>query len=90
MSIYSPAWLVDAACRRADPEIFFAETNGKFSSPRTKAALKVCSECPVRLKCLAWALETGDGFAVLGGMTPVQRTRYRRELAYSNSIRRMT
>jgi WhiB family transcriptional regulator, redox-sensing transcriptional regulator len=89
VSIYSPAWLQDAACIGADPEIFFAEVNGKFSTPRTKQAIKLCQECPVRLKCLAWALETGDGFAVLGGMTPLQRTKYRRELAYSNTIRRM-
>jgi WhiB family redox-sensing transcriptional regulator len=89
VSIYSPAWLVDAACIGVDPEIFFAETNGKFSTPRTKQAIKVCEDCPVRKKCLAWALETGDGFAVLGGMTPMQRARHRRELAYSNTIRRM-
>jgi WhiB family transcriptional regulator, redox-sensing transcriptional regulator len=88
-SIYAPPWLGDAACIGEDPDLFFGTDAGKFSGPKTKQAIAICKDCPVIKKCLSWALQTGDGFAVLGGMTPQQRTRYRRELEYTNSIRRM-
>lgn len=87
-SLYGPSWLVDAACVGEDPNMFFADQGKIFSGPKTKSAIKVCKSCPVMRKCLAWALETGDGFAVLGGMTPQQRQRYRRDLQ-ANSVRRM-
>jgi WhiB family transcriptional regulator, redox-sensing transcriptional regulator len=86
--LYSPTWLPDAACVGLDSDMFFASENGKYTSPKTKDALKVCRDCPVVRKCLEWALETGDGFAVLGGMTPNQRQRYRRELEYTKIVRK--
>jgi WhiB family redox-sensing transcriptional regulator len=88
VNLYAPPWLAEAACVGEDPNLFFADQGKVFSGARTKAAIRVCQSCPVVRKCLAWALETGDGFAVLGGMTPQQRTRYRRELRES-SVRRM-
>ena len=87
MSLFTPPWLPDARCAGENPDMFFGE-HGKFSSAKTKEAIKICRECPVVKKCLSWALETGDSHAVLGGMTPSQRTRYRRELDY-NAVRKV-
>jgi WhiB family transcriptional regulator, redox-sensing transcriptional regulator len=80
-------WMAEAHCRYADPEIFYA-VNGKFNTPEIKNAIRICRECPVIKECLNWALKTGDGYGVLGGMTPAQRTRYHREMEYLKSLRR--
>lgn len=69
-------WRDSAACRSADPELFFATDTGRFLHPRE--AIRVCRDCPVIADCLEWAIRSGDKFAILGGMTPRQRTDYRR------------
>lgn len=38
----------------------------------------VCARCPVRLECLAWALEGSDQFAILGGTTEAERRKMRK------------
>lgn len=81
-------WMAEANCRFSDPEMFFAE-NGKFNNPNTKVAIRICRDCPVIRDCLNWAINTGDSFGILGGMTPQQRTRYHREMQYAKSLRRM-
>lgn len=81
-------WMENAGCRNADPDLFYPE-HGKFQNPEVKTAIRICRTCPVINECLNWALKTGDSFGVLGGMTPQQRTRYRREMEYNRSIRKM-
>lgn len=81
-------WMEQAKCRDADPDLFYPE-NGKFQNPEVKTAIRICRTCPVIHDCLIWALKTGDSHGVLGGMTPQQRTRYRREMEYNRTIRRM-
>ena len=83
-------WMENAKCRDRDidPELFYPE-NGKFSTPGVKTAIRICRDCPVIRDCLNWALVTGDSFGVLGGMTPQQRTKYRRDRDYERTIRRM-
>lgn len=69
-------WMVDAACRNADPGWFFpseGERPSKDSIRRTLNAKVVCHGCPVRLFCLEYAYRTGDKWAVLGGETPAER-----------------
>lgn len=55
-------WAVYSACRDADVELFFAKTRAD-----ERAALAVCSACPVVEECLEFALETGERFGVWGG-----------------------
>jgi WhiB family transcriptional regulator, redox-sensing transcriptional regulator len=81
-------WMENAGCHDADPDLFYPE-NGKFSTPGVKTAIRICRDCPVINDCLQWALKTGDSFGVLGGMTPQQRTRYRREVEYLRTVRKM-
>src|SRR5271170_4873244 len=80
-------WMEQAKCRSADPELFYPD-HGKFSTPGVKTAIRICRVCPVIKECLSWALATGDSHGVLGGMTPQQRTRYRRELESLRRTRR--
>lgn len=67
------SWLSSAACRDVDPNLFFGDENGKFAGEKTKQAIAVCRRCDCVLLCLSWAFETGDQYAVLGGLTPGQR-----------------
>jgi WhiB family redox-sensing transcriptional regulator len=48
-------WMRDAACRGADPAIFFDEGDWRFWYP-SREALALCRSCPVRVACLDFAL----------------------------------
>jgi WhiB family redox-sensing transcriptional regulator len=67
-----------AACTTVeDPEIFFPNYSegGQFAEAMAK---KVCRGCEIRLECLEFALYTGDQWAILGGLTPAERTSIKR------------
>ncbi len=61
-------WVVFAACRDADPEIFFPG-----SKDDERAALAMCAICPVVRECCAYSLEAREAFGVWGGLTERQR-----------------
>ena len=54
-------------CRVNDPELFFAE-----SPADVEYAKSLCTNCPVRLACLAGALERREPWGVWGGEWFVQ------------------
>jgi WhiB family redox-sensing transcriptional regulator len=54
--------LADLPCRRSDPELFFAE-----SPVDVETAQALCVDCPIRLECLAGALERREPWGVWGG-----------------------
>lgn len=68
-----PRWTQRAACRGVRVEVFFPP-NGV----RPVEALAMCEGCPVRGRCLEYALEEGIAHGVYGGMTERQRYRERR------------
>ena len=53
---------VELPCRGAEPDLFFAESPADVE--RAKA---LCVGCPVRLECLAGALERREPWGVWGG-----------------------
>jgi WhiB family transcriptional regulator, redox-sensing transcriptional regulator len=61
-----------AACRSADPDLFFpmAGPRAGLTEIRAKA---VCARCPVREPCLDYAIETGQPHGVWGGTTVDER-----------------
>jgi WhiB family redox-sensing transcriptional regulator len=66
-------WWRTAACREADPELFFpvtAEGPGAGEAARAKA---VCAGCLVRRQCLQYALATHQLHGVWGGTTEDER-----------------
>jgi WhiB family redox-sensing transcriptional regulator len=66
-------WWRWAACREADPELFFpvgAYGPGQEEITRAKA---VCADCRVRRQCLQFALATGQMHGVWGGTTEDER-----------------
>ena len=56
-------WRDRAACRDADPELFFGLSP---HGPDTIAALAYCSVCPVRAECQEYA-DTSGAVGVWGG-----------------------
>jgi WhiB family transcriptional regulator, redox-sensing transcriptional regulator len=68
------------ACRGADPGLFFG-VDGEAADDRGKReadAAAVCSQCPVRAKCLGYAVDRPEGYGFWGGMGEEERRRERR------------
>jgi WhiB family transcriptional regulator, redox-sensing transcriptional regulator len=57
----------DLPCWSEDPELFFAE-----SPADVETAKAVCVDCPIRLECLAGALERREPWGVWGGELVIQ------------------
>jgi WhiB family transcriptional regulator, redox-sensing transcriptional regulator len=70
----SAGWQRAAACRSADPELFFPVAAGGRSLQQAERAKAVCRMCIVRRQCLQYAIAGGEE-GVWGGMTEEERTR---------------
>lgn len=71
-------WREDAACQIEYPESFFPLGWGSGYTRQIAEAKAICATCPVIDECLAWALDSRDGHAILGGTTPDERANMRR------------
>lgn len=76
-------WRDDAACRTADPTVFFPTARpgpgvDHDYEDRVATARSYCAVCPVIDECLEDALSRGQQDGVWGGLTEDERTRYRR------------
>ena len=71
-------WRTDAACREADPELFFPEGDSSSARSRLKTAKLICRGCPVSATCLNWALANGQEAGIWGGLTEDERRTLRR------------
>ncbi len=69
-------WAAYAACRRADPDLFFPGPEGT-----PDAAVRICRGCPVLAECRDWALGTKVRYGVWGAMTERERRRTLRKSA---------
>jgi WhiB family redox-sensing transcriptional regulator len=67
-------WMTDAACAEVDPSVFFPEPEWK-SAPM---AQRVCEDCPVRIKCLEFALVNNIDHGIFAGTSPKTRQKLRR------------
>jgi WhiB family transcriptional regulator, redox-sensing transcriptional regulator len=72
------SWRDGAACRNADPDLFFPIGKAGPALSQIDQAKRICRTCPVRRPCLAWALENGVGAGVWGGATEEERRVLRR------------
>lgn len=71
-------WRARAACRDADPDLFFpAGTTGPAAGQAAEAK-RVCAGCPVRRACLDWAMTHHEKDGVWGGLDEAERHRARR------------
>jgi len=66
-------WWQAAACRTADPDIFFPVSAHGPGQEEIAQAKAVCARCPVRRQCLRFALATRQVHGVWGGTTEEER-----------------
>jgi len=66
-------WWSRAACRSADPELFFPVSEAGPALAEIGRAKAVCAACDVRHECLAFALATRQPHGVWGGTRPHER-----------------
>src|SRR5260370_34888561 len=66
-------WRLLAACRHADPELFFPVCASGPSLDQVTQAKAICAGCPGRRQCLAFALDTRQNHGVWGGMSEHER-----------------
>jgi len=71
-------WRSRAACRSAEPELFFPVGTGGPALVQTALATAVCRRCPVMIRCRTWALTTGQTAGIWGGLSEDERRVLRR------------
>lgn len=77
-------WWSVAACKDAEPELFFPISATAASSQVVKRAKLICASCPVRAACLSYALDHRQEQGIWGGLTEEERRRIpRRRLQFS-------
>lgn len=68
----SIGWRRRAACTGEDLELFFPF--GSDGPPLTQVEAKaICARCPVREACLRYAVTTGQGYGIWGGLIEDER-----------------
>jgi WhiB family transcriptional regulator, redox-sensing transcriptional regulator len=62
-----------AACRSADPEIFFPISSTGAGEHDVTRAKGVCAGCRIREQCLEYAIESRQAYGVWGGTSEYER-----------------
>jgi|688.fasta_scaffold482616_2 WhiB family redox-sensing transcriptional regulator len=64
----------DIPCRDI-PEIFFPDDlpMGNLRKQATQMAKNLCSQCPIQVKCLMYAVASRQEFGIWGGTLPTER-----------------
>ncbi len=73
-----PAWQADGACREPHPEASWFPERGHAAGAQLAAARAVCSTCPAREPCRAYAMANPELVGVWAGTTRRERRLARR------------
>jgi WhiB family redox-sensing transcriptional regulator len=65
-------WWEQGACNGADADLFFSETKTDW-----RVARMYCAACPVRQKCLDYAIANDERYGIWGGLTRQARDQVR-------------
>jgi WhiB family redox-sensing transcriptional regulator len=68
-----PRWKRSAACREMPTALFFPAGNFYLARLDEERAKALCSSCPVRARCLTYAIEHQEPYGVWGGLNPDER-----------------
>jgi len=71
-------WRSVAACRSADPDLFFPVSSSGKALEQVAEAKAICVKCQVQRECLAFALSTRQIHGVWGGLSEQDRYLLRR------------
>lgn len=93
-AIFDPrmwGWQQQAACRGEDSALFFApnyfEKRGEKDAREARAKAS-CIQCPVRERCLEYALKIGEEHGIWGGLNEQERRQLLRRRANDRLERR--
>jgi len=67
------SWWTMAACRSADPELFFPLSSTGGAQAHVNRAKAVCARCQIRQQCLDYAIESHQKYGVWGGTSEEER-----------------
>lgn len=73
LGLVDEGWRSSAACRSADPDLFFPISSSGPSTAQVAEAKSICAGCGVRRECLAFALRTHQVHGVWGGLSEQER-----------------
>lgn len=73
------SWRDKAACRDLHPGLFYPVGTTGPAVEQTHQAKQHCAGCPVRERCLEYALATNQDHGVWGGASEEDRRRIRRQ-----------
>jgi len=76
--MFNDDWRQRAACRDEDPELFFPVSEIGPAARQADQAKAVCARCPVRERCLRYAVDNGLDHGIFGGTTETERRELRR------------
>ena len=79
------SWRIDAICKDTDPELFFPVGTTGQALLQIDRAKQVCGECPVKIECLDFAIETNQDSGIWGGTSEDERRDIRRRIAARNT-----
>lgn len=74
----SEDWREKAACRDADPDLFFPIGSTGLAVEQIHLAKEICESCSARSDCLEFALTTNQESGVWGATSEEERRRVRR------------
>ena len=74
-------WRRNAICSDTDPDLFFPVGTTGYALVQIDRAKQVCDECPVKIDCLDYALETNQDSGIWGGTSEEERRILRRRVA---------
>lgn len=72
------SWRSQARCRDLDPSWFFPVGVTGEAEIQIRRVKEFCSECPVSLECLEFALRTNQEYGIWGGKDEEERRIIRR------------
>lgn len=68
--------MASALCAEVATDLFFPEGNAS-----SVAAKRICGDCPVRIRCLRYALDHDEQHGVWGGLSAHERRQLKRGAA---------
>jgi WhiB family redox-sensing transcriptional regulator len=69
------SWWDLAACRSAEPELFFPIGSGGAGRADVTRAKALCARCHIREQCLDYAIASNQAYGVWGGASEEERRR---------------
>jgi WhiB family redox-sensing transcriptional regulator len=74
-----------ANCKNENPDLFFPDDRGLYSTQQLKSAKNICASCEIKFQCLEFALKDDITEGIWGGLTynerkPKHTTKARRRI----------